>query len=71
MIREVKSFGLISAGLTHLTPGSVPENTDPASKLAGMEVTVGVMACSPIGKGEGPECVFRRFEMRDGVRSEA
>lgn len=71
MIREVKTFGLASAGLSHLVPSQVPLDMDPAARLGGMEVMVGLMACSPLGEGMGPECVFRRFEMREGVRSEA
>jgi hypothetical protein len=71
LIREVKTFGLVSAGLSHVVPGQVPADADPAKKLAEMEVTVGLMACSPIGQGQGPECYFREFEMREGVREEA
>lgn len=71
MIREVKSFGVISAGLTHLIPGQVPADTDPVRKLADKEVTVACIACSPLGTGEGAETVFRRFEVREGAREEA
>jgi hypothetical protein len=68
MIREVKTFGLGSAGLAHLVPGEVGADVRPEEKLQDMEVLVGVMACSPLGKGDGPECVFRRFEVHEGAR---
>lgn len=68
MIREVKSFGLTSAGLTDLIPGEVGEDVRPEDKLKGLEVMIGLMACSPIGKGDGPECVFKNIQMREGAR---
>lgn len=68
MIREVKSFGLSSAGLSNVNPGEIGKDVDPASSLKDMEVLVGLMACSPIGKGDGPECTFRNFQIREGAR---
>lgn len=71
LIREVKSFGLASAGLSDVVPGQVRDDADPAGKLKGKEVIIALLGCSPLGKDGGPECVFRGFEMREGTREEA
>jgi hypothetical protein len=68
MIRQSYSFGLRSAGLSDVVPGQVPADIDPAAVLAGMEIQVGVMAQSPMGREEVPDCIFSRFQMREGVR---
>lgn len=77
LIRQVKTFGLLSAGYE---PGRVtipfdPKDKGPEAKLRDKEVWVGVMGCAPKGpkgpesEGEGAVATFRRFEMREGVRS--
>jgi hypothetical protein len=71
MIREVKSFGLRSAGVDPDTVVGGDGSIDPAERLAEKEVWVGVMACSPKGpNGEGEMAVatFRDLEVRDGTR---
>lgn len=69
LIRQSKSFGLTSAGLSSdIVLGSIEAGVRPEERLKGMEVVVGLMAASPMGEGEGPECLFKNFEMRDGCR---
>lgn len=71
MIREVKSFGIKSAGIDPETVIGGDGSIDPAERLKDKDIWIGVMACSPKGPNEVEEmaeAVFRDLEVREGTR---
>lgn len=79
MMREVKSFGIYSAGGTDgrsalsgaTASASASSAQNPAEVLAEKEVWIGAMACSPLGsekEGEMARATFRDLAVRDGTR---
>ena len=77
MMREVKSFGIYSAGGTDgrsalsgaTASASSAKNSEEV--LAEKEVWIGAMACSPLGsekEGEMAMATFRDLAVREGTR---
>lgn len=75
MMREVKSFGMYSAGGGDGRPsaaaGGNKEVKAPEEVLAEKEVWIGAMACSPLGsvkEGEMAKATFKGLQVREGTR---
>ena len=75
MMREVKSFGLHSAGYGDgrlaEEKGEEENKRSPGEALKDKEAWVGVMACSPLGstqEGAWAGARFKGLEIRDGTR---
>jgi hypothetical protein len=67
MIREVHGFPTPhpSSSLPSTTPSEKEEKEEKEGEHKG-QVFVGIMGCSPLGKGT--DATFQALEMREGVR---